>query len=75
MSSSSVDWHCPGTIGLLSPVAQACLAEYFEAWRERDAALDQLKFLVEVHGLARVVLVAHEGCAFIRSAFASRRWV
>ena len=26
--------------------------------------VDELKFLVEVHQLRRIVLIAHEGCAF-----------
>jgi hypothetical protein len=31
---------------------------------EEQGVVDELKFLVEVHGLKRVVLIAHENCAF-----------
>ncbi|MHC4429898.1 MAG: hypothetical protein ACYS0D_15060, partial [Planctomycetota bacterium] len=29
-----------------------------------DVVVDQLRFLIEVHGLYRVVLIAHQDCAF-----------
>jgi hypothetical protein len=40
------------------------LAGYAEARVAQDGAVDELKFLVEAHGLTRVVLIQHEGCAF-----------
>lgn len=46
------------------PGGAACLAGHFSAYREGEAAIDQLRFLVEVHGLKRVVLIAHQRCAF-----------
>lgn len=46
------------------PGGPACLASHTEAHLEEQGVVDELKFLVEVHGLKRVVLVAHEGCAF-----------
>ncbi len=49
---------------LAVPGGAACLAGYFETWKEEEAAVNQLSFLVEVHGLRRVVLIAHEACAF-----------
>lgn len=49
---------------LAVPGGAACLAGHFSTWREEEAAINQLRFLVEVHGLRRVVLIAHEGCAF-----------
>lgn len=49
---------------LALPGGGACLADHFETYREEEVALGWLKFLVEVHGLQRVVLVAHEDCAF-----------
>jgi len=46
------------------PGGAACLAGHPQAHLEEQGVVDELKFLVEVHGLKRVVLVAHEGCAF-----------
>lgn len=46
------------------PGGAACLAGHFSAYREGEAAMDQLRFLVEAHELARVVLIAHQKCAF-----------
>ena len=49
---------------LAVPGGAACLSGHFDTWREEEAAINQLRFLVECHGLRRVVLIAHEGCAF-----------
>ena len=49
---------------LAVPGGGACLASCFSAYREEEGVLEQLRFLVKVHGLQRVVLIAHEGCAF-----------
>ncbi len=46
------------------PGGAACLAGHFSAYREGEAAIDQLRFLVEAHELAKVVLIAHQRCAF-----------
>lgn len=46
------------------PGGPACLAGHSEAHLEEKGVVDELQFLVEVHGLKRVVLVAHQGCAF-----------
>ncbi len=46
------------------PGGAACLAGHPQAHLEEQGVVDELKFLVEAHGLRRVVLVAHEGCAF-----------
>ena len=46
------------------PVGAACLADHFATYREGDAVAAQLEFLINVHQLRRVVLIAHEGCAF-----------
>jgi hypothetical protein len=46
------------------PGGPACLAGHPQAHLEEGGVVDELKFLVEVHGLTRVVLIAHEGCAF-----------
>jgi hypothetical protein len=48
------------------PGGAACLAGHLLAMRERSALDRQLKFLVEGHGLDRLVLIAHEDCGFYR---------
>ena len=49
---------------LAVPGGAACLARHFSTYREEEGVSEQLRFLVRVHDLERVVLIAHEGCAF-----------
>jgi hypothetical protein len=49
---------------LAVPGGAACLAGHFLAYREEEALLDQLRFLIRVHALERLVLIAHQDCAF-----------
>lgn len=49
---------------LALPGGPAALAEHAETRLEHAAVVDELKFLVEVHGLSRVVLIQHQNCAF-----------
>lgn len=49
---------------LCLPGGPACIAGHPEAHLEEQGVLDELRFLVEVHKLRRVVLIAHQGCAF-----------
>ena len=49
---------------LALPGGPACLAGHTEAHLEEQGVVDELKFLVDAHELERVILVAHEGCAF-----------
>ncbi len=46
------------------PGGPACLAGHPEAALEEQGVIGELHFLVEAHGLQRVVLVAHQSCAF-----------
>lgn len=46
------------------PGGPACLAGYVEATLEHQGVVDELNFLVEAHGLDRVILIAHQSCAF-----------
>lgn len=46
------------------PGGPACLAGHPQAHLEEQGLVDELRFLVEVHGLKRIVLIAHQGCAF-----------
>lgn len=49
---------------LAVPGGAGCLAGHFLAFREEDGVIEQLRFLVTVHCIERVVLVAHQDCAF-----------
>lgn len=51
---------------LAIPGGAAVLAGHAAGYRQKDAIVEQIDFLVRVHGLERVVLVAHEGCAYYR---------
>jgi hypothetical protein len=46
------------------PGGAACLAGHSHAYYERSALERQLGFLIRAHALRRVVLIAHDGCAF-----------
>ena len=46
------------------PGGPACLAGHPEALLEEKGIVDELQFLVDVHKLKRVVLIAHQDCAF-----------
>jgi hypothetical protein len=46
------------------PGGAACLGGHLDARREEEAALRQLRFLIEGHSLEQVILLAHEDCAF-----------
>lgn len=49
---------------LATPGGPACLAGHPTAWRQEQGLIEDLRFLVGVHGLERVVLIAHHNCAF-----------
>jgi len=55
---------------LALPGGPACLAGHPEAHLEQQGVVDELKFLVDVHKLKRVVLIAHQGCAFYATRLA-----
>jgi len=46
------------------PGGPACLAEHFATYRQGDAVAAQLEFLISAHQVKRVILIAHEACAF-----------
>src|SRR5262249_57086237 len=46
------------------PGGPACLSGRLMAFWEARGVEDQVRFLVAVHGLERIVLIAHEGCAY-----------
>jgi hypothetical protein len=49
---------------LALPGGPAALAGHTEAHVAEQGVVDELKFLVEAHELDRIVLIAHQGCAF-----------
>jgi hypothetical protein len=49
---------------LAIPGGSACLAGHFATYREEEALAEQLRFLITAHRIKRVVLIAHEGCAY-----------
>src|SRR3982751_6432402 len=51
------------------PGGAACLAGRTSAQTEKTALERQLGFLIEEHGLRRVVLIAHDGCAFYKTVW------
>src|SRR6187549_2595856 len=57
------------------PGGPACLAGHPQAHLEEQGVVDELQFLVEEHKLRRIVLIAHDGCAFYggRLGLADRR--
>jgi hypothetical protein len=52
---------------LCLPGGPACLAGHPQANLEEQGVVDEFHFLVQVHKLKRVVLIAHQGCAFYAS--------
>jgi hypothetical protein len=46
------------------PGGPACLAGHPQAHLEEQGVVDELNFLAEVHELRRIVLIAHQSCAF-----------
>ena len=49
---------------LALPGGPACLAASFPVYHEEQSVIEQLRFLVKVHLLERVILIAHQDCAF-----------
>jgi len=58
---------------LAVPGGAACLAGHALFHYERAALERQLRFLVDAHGLRRVVLIAHQDCAFYRDLWLGGR--
>jgi len=46
------------------PGGAAALAGHIAAHRDEEALRDQLRFLIDSHGLERIVLIAHRNCGF-----------
>ncbi len=59
--------HLPRYDRVALPGGPACLAGHPQATFEEKSVIDELQFLVDVHGLKRVILIAHQACAFYSS--------
>lgn len=53
---------------IVLPGGPACLTEHPQSCVDAAAALDELRFLTQAHGLHRVVLIAHQGCGLYAAA-------
>lgn len=53
---------------LALPGGPGCFADHAESHREGEAMAVELEFLVNVHELERVILIAHENCAYYAQA-------
>jgi hypothetical protein len=60
---------------LAIPGGAACLAGHTSACQERRALERQIEFLIREHGLTRIILIAHDGCAFYKSLWTGWRSV
>jgi len=52
---------------LAIPGGAACLCGHAAAFWQKTALEQQLNFLIQAHGLKKIVLIAHDGCAFYKS--------
>lgn len=49
------------------PGGPACLANHIQQYVSAEGTMQELRFLMEAHLVERLVLIAHEGCAFYGS--------
>jgi hypothetical protein len=49
---------------LVVPGGAACLAGHFATYREEEGVAEQLRFLLTVHEVRQVILIAHQDCAY-----------
>jgi hypothetical protein len=54
---------------LAIPGGAACLAGHVKGFHEKSAVERQLGFLIREHGLKKVVLIAHDGCAYYKDVW------
>jgi len=51
------------------PGGAACLAGHMKGFHEKLSLEAQLSFLIKEHGLHKIVLIAHEGCAYYKDVW------
>ena len=49
---------------LALPGGAACLAGHFVNFWEEAMLVEQLRFLLDVHGIERAIVIAHQDCAY-----------
>lgn len=49
---------------LVVPGGGGSLAGHFQAHIAEEGVMEQLRFLIDAHGLGRIVLISHEDCGF-----------
>lgn len=54
---------------LAIPGGAACLAGHVKGFHEKNSLERQLSLLVREHGLKKIVLIAHEGCAYYKDVW------
>jgi hypothetical protein len=57
------------------PGGAGCLGGHTCAFHAKNALERQLEFLIREHAISRVVLIAHEGCAFYRDLWLGLRTI
>ena len=57
------------------PGGCACLAGHTSVYYEKSALERQMRFLIDEHKLQRIVLIAHDGCAFYKDVWTGMRTV
>ena len=51
------------------PGGAACLAGHVKSYYDKSSLERQLTFLIKEHGLKKIVLIAHEGCAYYKDVW------
>ena len=54
---------------LAIPGGAACLAGHVKGFHEKTSLERQLAFLIREHGLKKIVLIAHDGCAYYKDVW------
>jgi hypothetical protein len=54
---------------LAIPGGAACLAGHVKGFHEKNSLERQLSFLIREHGLKKIVLIAHDGCAYYKDVW------
>jgi hypothetical protein len=55
------------------PGGAACLAGHVNSYHDKASLERQLAFLIKEHGLKKIVLIAHEGCAYYKDIWTTMR--
>jgi hypothetical protein len=61
--------HLPRYDRMAIPGGAACLAGHVKGFHEKNSLERQLSFLIREHGLKKIVLIAHEGCAYYKDVW------